>query len=131
MYPNDHDFNFYSSENDGYRGGFGDYTDPVPQQPQYQPQPPKKGISGKGAVALALACAIIGGASGVGGAAVYNHLAGKNATVIYQNQPAAGGDSVSSAGDTVNLANTNNGQAMTPAQLYGMLLQLAAEEKEE
>ena len=23
-------FHFYSSENDGYRGGFGDYTDPIP-----------------------------------------------------------------------------------------------------
>ena len=26
----DNDFNFYNSENDGYRGGFGDYTDPAP-----------------------------------------------------------------------------------------------------
>ena len=24
------DFNFYNSENDGYRGGFGDYVDPAP-----------------------------------------------------------------------------------------------------
>ena len=24
------DFSFYNSENDGYRGGFGDYTDPIP-----------------------------------------------------------------------------------------------------
>ena len=24
------DFNFYNSENDGYRGGFGDYSDPIP-----------------------------------------------------------------------------------------------------
>ena len=23
------DFNFYNSENDGYRGGFGDYSDPI------------------------------------------------------------------------------------------------------
>ena len=30
------DFNFYNSENDGYRGGFGDYVDPTPSsQPQY------------------------------------------------------------------------------------------------
>ena len=35
------DFNFYNSENDGYRGGFGDYVDPAPaSQPQYSaPQP--------------------------------------------------------------------------------------------
>ena len=35
------DFNFYNSENDGYRGGFGDYVDPTPtNQPQYSaPQP--------------------------------------------------------------------------------------------
>lgn len=28
------DFNFYNSENDGYRGGFGDYTDPIPRGPR-------------------------------------------------------------------------------------------------
>ena len=35
------DFSFYNSENDGYRGGFGDYVDPTPSsQPQYSgPQP--------------------------------------------------------------------------------------------
>ena len=40
------EFNFYSSENDGYRGGFGDYTDPVPPMPstpfQTGPRAPKK-----------------------------------------------------------------------------------------
>ena len=30
------EFNFYNSENDGYRGGFGDYVDPVPNTP-FQP----------------------------------------------------------------------------------------------
>lgn len=29
------DFNFYNSENDGYRGGFGDYTDPIPAGPAH------------------------------------------------------------------------------------------------
>ena len=33
-YQNDHDFHFYSSENDGYRGGLGGYTDPTPGQSQ-------------------------------------------------------------------------------------------------
>ena len=37
------DFNFYNSENDGYRGGFGDYTDPIPTtggpaQPEKKPE---------------------------------------------------------------------------------------------
>ena len=45
------DFNFYNSENDGYRGGFGDYSDPIPTsggpvQPGQAPN--KKGGSGKG-----------------------------------------------------------------------------------
>ena len=44
------DFNFYNSENDGYRGGFGDYSDPIPTsggpvQPGQAPN--KKGGSGK------------------------------------------------------------------------------------
>lgn len=109
MYPDDHDFNFYNSENDGYRGGFGDYADPAGQQP-VQPAKKKSGF-GLRAAALVLACAVAGGAAGVGGAAAYSRLNG-NATVIYQNStPAA------------TLANTNNGQAMTPEQLYAANLE--------
>ena len=61
------EFNFYNSENDGYRGGFGDYTDPTPgAQPQYtQPgpsgQPPKNKFAAKKIIALLLACALVGG----------------------------------------------------------------------
>ena len=72
----DNEFRFYSSENDGYRGGFGDYTDPPPGQndsnPFEQPprQQPKKGGAGR-IVALVLACALVSGAAGVGGAAWY------------------------------------------------------------
>lgn len=38
------DFSFYNSENDGYRGGFGDYTDPIPTSggPAHSSEPPKK-----------------------------------------------------------------------------------------
>ena len=57
-YQNDHDFHFYSSENDGYRGGLGDYADPTPGQSQ-PPRPPRKNSFGKKAVALALTCTLL------------------------------------------------------------------------
>ena len=105
MYPNDHDFNFYNSENDGYRGGFGEYTDPVLSQ---RPQPEKKKSGfGRRAAALVLACAVVGGAAGVGGAAAYQHFSGNGSTVIYQSSTPA---SV--------IANTNSGKEMTAEQLY-------------
>ena len=56
------DFNFYNSENDGYRGGFGDYTDPAPTGPSVSggPEQPRKrrGFSTSTA-ALLLACAVV------------------------------------------------------------------------
>ena len=60
-------FNFYNSENDGYRGGFGDYTDPTPETPEPASggKKPGKGFPKK-IVALVLACAIVGGGAGVG-----------------------------------------------------------------
>ena len=81
------DFNFYNSENDGYRGGFGDYSDPIPTsggpvQPGQAPN--KKGGSGKRIAALILACAIVGGGAGVGGAALYGHFNGSASTTIYE-----------------------------------------------
>ena len=39
------DFNFYNSENDGYRGGFGGYVDPdpiVPNTPYSSPRRRKR-----------------------------------------------------------------------------------------
>ena len=70
------DFSFYNSENDGYRGGFGDYTDPIPTSggPAHPSEPPKKKGRGKRIAALLLACAVVGGGAGVGGAAVYQSL---------------------------------------------------------
>ncbi len=113
MDRNDHDFNFYNSANSGYRGGFGDYTDPEPiYQPNYQhqttpPQPPKRNLFQK-PLALILACAIAGGGAGLGGAAAYRHFSGEGTTVIYESErtPAEV------------LVNSNNGQPMTAQQLY-------------
>ena len=58
----DNEFNFYNSENDGYRGGFGDYADPspapVPGPVGPGPESPRKrpGRFTKRAIALLLAC---------------------------------------------------------------------------
>ena len=82
------DFNFYNSENDGYRGGFGDYTDPIPAGPGAPggPEQPRKhhGFPTK-AVALLLACAVVGGGAGVGGAALYRQM-DRGDTVIYESE---------------------------------------------
>ena len=106
------DFNFYNSENDGYRGGFGDYTDPIPAGPGAPggPEQPRKhhGFPTK-AVALLLACAVVGGGAGVGGAALYRQM-DRGATVIYESErPTVEVDTV---------ANSNGGEPMTPEQLY-------------
>ncbi len=106
------DFNFYNSENDGYRGGFGDYTDPIPAGPGAPggPEQPRKhhGFPTK-AVALLLACAVVGGGAGVGGAALYRQM-DRGDTVIYESErPTVEVDTV---------ANSNGGEPMIPEQLY-------------
>ena len=110
------DFNFYTSENDGYRGGFGDYVDPTPSsQPQYSaPQPGgpgKKKHRGARIAALLLACAVVGAGTGVGGAALYQSMTRPETdTVIYESErPTVDVDTV---------VNSNSGQPMTPEQLY-------------
>ena len=108
------EFNFYNNENDGYRGSLGGYTDPEPTVPvtpfQTGPQPPKRKKGGAGKViALVLACTIAGGGAGVGGAYLYNRLAvPQNTTVIYEEDRP----------QVRTVVNTNNGQPMTPEQLY-------------
>lgn len=108
------EFNFYNSENDGYRGGFGGYVDPEPVMPNTPfstggMRPPKKKRGAARIVALVLACAIAGGGAGVGGAYLYNRMAGpQNTTTVYEeNRP-----------QVQTIVNTNNGQPMTPEQLY-------------
>lgn len=111
----DNEFNFYNSENDGYRGGFGDYADPspapVPGPVGTGPESPRKrpGRFTKRAIALLLACVVVGGAAGAGGAAAYQQIT-KPDTVVYQ------GERPTVDVDTV--ANSNGGQPMTPEQLY-------------
>ena len=103
------DFNFYNSENDGYRGGFGDYTDPIPTTggPVQPDKKPKGHRNGKRIAALLLACVIVGGGAGVGGAALYAR-ATQPETVIYEGErPQV---------DT--MVNSNSGQPMTAEQLY-------------
>ena len=105
------EFNFYNSENDGYRGGFGDYTDPTPDPVNPGPEAPKKKPTPftKRAIALVLACAVVGAGAGVGGAAIYQNVTRPD-TVVYQ------GERPTVDVDTV--ANSNNGQPMTAEQLY-------------
>ncbi len=108
------EFNFYNSENDGYRGGFGGYVDPdpAPNTPfgtgGARPPKNKKGGAAK-IIALVLACTIAGGGAGVGGAYLYSRMAGpQNSTTIYEE--------VRPQVHTV--VNTNGGKPMTPEQLY-------------
>ena len=109
------EFNFYNSENDGYRGGFENYINPEPVPPvspfQTGMRPPKKKKRGGAAkaVALVLACAIAGGGAGVGGAYLYTKSAApSNTTAIYEEDRP----------QVQTVRNTNNGQPMTPEQLY-------------
>ena len=107
------EFHFYNSENDGYRGGFGGYVDPEPVIPPSAGgmQPPKKKRGGAAKViALVLACAIAGGGAGVGGAYLYYDrvVAPQSSTTIYEEERP----------QVQTIVNTNNGQPMTPEQLY-------------
>ena len=107
-----HEFNFYNSENDGYRGGFGDYTDPIPTTggPVGPEKKPKKKRSGLRIAALILACAVVGGGAGVGGAMVYNQLTQpqESETTVYESERP----------QVQTVVNSNNGQPMTAEQLY-------------
>ena len=107
-----HEFNFYNSENDGYRGGFGDYTDPIPTTggPVGPEEKPKKKRSGLRIAALILACAVVGGGAGVGGAMVYNQLTQpqESETTVYESERP----------QVQTVVNSNNGQPMTAEQLY-------------
>ena len=72
----DNELNFYNSENVGFRRGFGGYADPspapLPGPAGPGPESPGKrpGRFTKRAIALLLACVVVGGGAGAGGAAV-------------------------------------------------------------
>jgi len=99
------DFRFYNSENDGYRGESNGYSYNYgePMRPK-----PRKGGGGK-VLAIILACALVSGAAGIGGAAFYHEfLTAKDTTVVQEmDRPKV---------ETV--VNVNKGQPMTPEQLY-------------
>jgi len=113
-YQNNDDFHFYSSENDGYRGGFGDYTDPTPGQSQ-PPQPKKKGFAKK-AVALALACTLLGGGAGMGGAALYLRMNPQEPVTVSEPSQTDNTQTVST------VSNQAPGKELTPEQLYAQNL---------
>lgn len=101
------EYRYYNNENDGYRGEFDGYSNDY-----HNSLRPRKKKNGAGkTVAVILACAVVSGAAGIGGAAFYNEvLANRNegATVIQEmDRPQV---------ETV--VNTNKGQPMTPEQLY-------------
>ena len=102
------EFNFYNSENDGYRGSFGDYTDPIPTTggPVEPGKGPKK-KTGLRIAALLLACVVLGGGAGVGGAALYAQM-NQPETVVYEGERP----------QVQTVVNNNNGEPMTAEQLY-------------
>lgn len=106
------DFRFYNSENDGYRGGFGGYADPEPAPfgtGGMQPSRRRKRGGAARVIALVLVCALAGGGAGAGGAYLYSRAAGSsNTTVIYEEDRP----------QVQTVLNNNNGQPMTPQQLY-------------
>ncbi len=77
--------------------------------------PAKKKHAWPKVVALLLACALVGGGAGVGGAALMNHLnppaqpAGTSSTTIYEG---------SGTPTIVNLSKIQGGQVLTPAEVY-------------
>ena len=87
-----YDQNGFHDDNTYHYSCVPQHSDPWerPQQtPPAAPQAPKKKKGGAGrAVALVLCCALAGGGAGVGGAAVYNHMAGASGpeTTIYRSE---------------------------------------------
>jgi len=101
------EYRYYNNENDGYRGGYDNF-----QHTYHNPMEPRKSKrSGGKIVAIVLACAVAGGAAGIGGAAFYDEFLSNrngNTTVIQEmDRPQV---------ETV--VNANKGQPMTPEQLY-------------
>ena len=109
------DYNIYNSENDGFHSSYSSYSGGEPDVPSGGPMMPNRGggkkKSGMRTVALVLACALVGGGAGVGGAALYDHLNGPDQIAVIQH-----GERPKIEVETV--VNTNKNQPMTPEQLY-------------
>ena len=104
------EYRFYHQDDNGYPNGYGGYSEPVHYNPLEDTGRRKKGGPGR-VIALVLACAIIGGGAGVGGAALCNgYFAGKNqpTTVVQEMQRPV----------VETVVNVNRDQPMTPQQLY-------------
>ena len=105
------EYRFYHNDDHGYPGGYGGYTDPNRTNPleDHPRNKKRKGGAGK-TVAVVLACAVAGGAAGVGGAAFYNEfLAAKPESTVIQEMERPRVETV---------VNTNDNQPMSPEQLY-------------
>jgi len=112
------DYNIYNSENEGFSSSYssgGGYADPQPEAPSGGPMVPRRGRGekkgGMRTVALVLACALVGGGAGIGGAALYDRLSGPDQVAVIQH-----GERPKIEVETV--VNTNKNQPMTPEQLY-------------
>ena len=85
------DYNIYNSENEGFTSSYssgGGYADPQPEGPSGGPMMPWRGTGkkkgGMRTVALVLACALVGGGAGMGGAALYDRLSGPDQVAVIQ-----------------------------------------------
>ncbi len=105
------EYRFYHNDDHGYPNGYGGYSESNRTNPLEDPPYKKKRKSGAGkTIAVVLACAVAGGAAGVGGAAFYNAFWGaKPETTVIQ-------EMVRPQVETV--VNTNQNQPMSPEQLY-------------
>ena len=105
------EYRFYHNDDHGYPNGYGGYSESNRTNPLEDPPYKKKRKSGAGkTIAAVLACAVAGGAAGVGGAAFYNAFWGaKPETTVIQ-------EMVRPQVETV--VNTNQNQPMSPEQLY-------------
>ena len=86
--------------------------EPVIESNQYhvyeaQPQQKKKRGVGK-IIAIALCCALLGGAAGAGGALAYGHFAGGTSTIYQSKTPTT----------AVSLANVDGHTVLTPEEIY-------------
>ena len=74
----------------------------------YEAQPPRKKGGKAKIVAIALCCALLGGAAGAGGALAYGHFAGGTSTIYQSKTPTT----------AVSLANVDGHTVLSPEEIY-------------